>query len=240
MFRLRVAPSTLARSNNTLLKPHTLPRPFITGLPVATARRFDSTTTQPKISDRIKHDHKELEDCYNAIITSKDPAQQVRFQNLFVWELARHSIAEEIVVYPAFEKYIPDGKLMADKDRAEHLEVKELLYDFQNMTPEDPAFITTLQSLWSSLSKHIKEEERQDLPALEKHIDSDVSMSMANSFQKTKHFVPTRSHPSAPDKPPYETAVGLLTTPMDKLMDMFKTFPKDEERPNPPGARPPA
>ncbi len=30
-------------------------------------------------------------------------------------ELARHSIAEEIVVYPAFEKYIENGKAMADE-----------------------------------------------------------------------------------------------------------------------------
>ncbi|KAM7198891.1 hypothetical protein V8F20_005958 [Naviculisporaceae sp. PSN 640] len=227
MFRPRVQP-ILARATPNLLKAHYVPRPFTLGL------RYN-TTTQPNISDRIKHDHAELEQCYNSIMTSEDPATQTRFQNLFVWELARHSIAEELVVYPAFEKYIPDGKLMADKDRAEHQEVKNLLYDFQNLSPQDPKFIPTLQSLWSSLSKHIKEEERQDLPALEKHIDTEASMKMAKSFQTTKHFVPTRSHPSAPDKPPYETAVGLLTTPMDKLMDMFKSFPKDEERPPPPG-----
>ena len=96
------------------------------------------------------------------------------------------------------------------------------------MTPDDPKFMSTLQSLWGALSKHIKEEERQDMPTLEKHIDSEQSMAMAKSFQLTKHFVPTRSHPTAPDKPPYETAVGLLTTPVDKLMDLFKRFPKEE------------
>lgn len=228
MFRPRLQP-VLARATPNLLKPHYLPRPLVLGL------RYNATTTQPNISDRIKHDHAELEQCYNTIMTAEDPSTQTRFQNLFVWELARHSIAEELVVYPAFEKYIPDGKLMADKDRAEHQEVKNLLYDFQSMSPKDAKFIPTLQSLWSTLSKHIKEEERHDLPALEKHINSDRSMKMAKSFQTTKHFVPTRSHPSAPNKPPYETAVGLLTTPMDKLMDMFKRFPTEDERPPPPG-----
>jgi hypothetical protein len=38
-------------------------------------------------------------------------------------------------------------------------------------------------------------------------------------------FTPTRSHPSAPNKPPFETVVGLMTAPIDKLRDMFTKFP---------------
>jgi len=38
------------------------------------------------------------------------------------------------------------------------------------------------------------------------------------------------SHPSAPNKPPFETLAGLLAAPMDKLKDMFAQFPSDEEK----------
>jgi hypothetical protein len=49
---------------------------------------------------------------------------QQRFGNQFTWELARHSIGEELVVYPAMEKYLGDkGKQMAEEDRKEHHEV---------------------------------------------------------------------------------------------------------------------
>ncbi|KAK4074669.1 hypothetical protein Purlil1_12888 [Purpureocillium lilacinum] len=34
-------------------------------------------------------------------------------------------------------------------------------------------------------------------------------------------FAPTRSHPRAPDKPPFETVVGLMTAPLDKVRDIF-------------------
>lgn len=34
-------------------------------------------------------------------------------------------------------------------------------------------------------------------------------------------------HPSFPDKPPFETAVALLAAPIDKLRDLFVTFPDD-------------
>ena len=49
------------------------------------------------------------------------------------------------------------------------------------------------------------------------------------SFARTKHFVPTHSHPDAPNKPPYETVAGMLSTPMDKMKDMFRKFPKEEK-----------
>lgn len=100
------------------------------------------------------------------------------------------------------------------------------------MSPTSQSFLPTLEQLWRVLSQHIAEEEKEDLPALERCIDEDAGEGLAKSFARTKHFVPTRSHPSAPDKPPYETAVGMMATPIDKLMDMFKKFP-DEGTPEP-------
>ncbi|KAJ4417903.1 hypothetical protein N0V85_001643 [Neurospora sp. IMI 360204] len=191
-------------------------------------RTIMSSSSGVKVSDRIKYDHAELEQQYKNIIAAKDDDTKVRWQNQFIWELARHSIAEEIVVYPAFEKFVPNGLQMAEKDRAEHQRVKNLLYEFQKMTPSSSDFRPTLDKLWDALSQHIKEEERDDLPALEQHIDAEYSGKLASSFNTTKHFVPTKSHPSAPDRPPYETAAGMLATPLDKLMDMFKKFPKED------------
>jgi hypothetical protein len=77
----------------------------------------------PGISDVIKKDHREIESYYEKIITSSNEDEQTRFQNLFTWELARHSIGEELVVYPVFEKSLPGGIDMANKDRKEHLKV---------------------------------------------------------------------------------------------------------------------
>ena len=38
------------------------------------------------------------------------------------------------------------------------------------------------------------------------------------------------SHPSAPNKPPFETLAGLMAAPMDKLKDIFSKFPSDQEK----------
>jgi hypothetical protein len=104
--------------------------------------------------------------------------------------------------------------------------LKHQLYEFQNLKPEDPRFTTTLTALFKDLKEHISEEEEHDLPALEASVEDTHSNKLARSFDRTKMFVPTRSHPNSPNKPPYETAVGLLAAPLDKLRDMFSKFPK--------------
>jgi hypothetical protein len=139
---------------------------------------------------------------------------------------------------------------MADKDRGEHRtvrpspfpfpplllyttsnlpqppQVKELLYKFQGLNPDVQDFEPTLKALWRELSQHIKEEENGDLPTLEKHLSAGESEDLAASFSKTKAFVPSRSHPSAPDDGgPFETVAGLMAAPMDRIGDLFRKFP---------------
>ena len=80
-------------------------------------------TTAPaatRVSELIKNDHRELEDAYNRILSAKTNDDKERWQNQFTWELARHSIGEELVVYPQMEKVLNNGKTMADHDRHEH------------------------------------------------------------------------------------------------------------------------
>jgi hypothetical protein len=85
--------------------------------------------------------------------------------------------------------------------------------------------------LWQVLSLHIKEEEREDLPALEQAILNNKgdgeSEALAKTFDRTKHFVPSRSHPSAGENPAFESVLGLMSAPIDKLADLFRKFPEN-------------
>lgn len=83
------------------------------------------------------------------------------------------------------------------------------------------------------LVQHIKEEELDDLPKLEKALSEADSEKLGTSFERTKMFVPSRSHPATPDRPPFETAVGLMTAPIDHLADFFRKWPEKTANPNP-------
>jgi len=188
------------------------------------------------ISDAIIKDHRELEQYYNEVVNSTDQDHQQRYGNQFTWELARHSVGEELVVYPSMEKHMgAKGKEMAESDRKEHHQVKIMLKEFQNMHSKDPNYVPKLKELWAVLIEHIKEEEQNDLPALEAAIKSvsGESESMAKSFGRTKAFVPSRSHPSAGEHPPFETVMGLMTAPIDHIADLFRKFPDKTISPNP-------
>lgn len=77
------------------------------------------------ISAAVIKDHRELEEFYNEVKNNPgNHDHQQRYGNQFVWELARHSVAEELVVYPAMENYLGErGKEMAEEDRKEHHKV---------------------------------------------------------------------------------------------------------------------
>jgi hypothetical protein len=77
------------------------------------------------ISEAITKDHRELETYYKEIINNPDNIDHAtRYGNQFTWELARHSVAEELLVYPAMEKYMGEkGKQHAESDRKQHHEV---------------------------------------------------------------------------------------------------------------------
>jgi len=75
------------------------------------------------------------------------------------------------------------------------------LNDFQKLKADDPDFDTTLKTVIQALDAHIKEEEAEDLPKLEEVLSKEDSEAAGREFHVTRQFVPTRSHPLAPDKP---------------------------------------
>jgi iron-sulfur cluster repair protein YtfE (RIC family) len=95
------------------------------------------------------------------------------------------------------------------------------------MKSTDPAYVPKLKELWALLWQHIQEEEKIDLPALEQSLKAqgEETEFLARRFDRTKKFVPTRSHPRAGEKPPFETVMGLMAAPMDKLADILRKFP---------------
>ncbi|ORY59958.1 uncharacterized protein BCR38DRAFT_397957 [Pseudomassariella vexata] len=178
-----------------------------------------------KLSQAIQHDHHRIEESYHKMVNSNDSDQQQRYQNLFIWELARLAIAKELVVYPVLERNIPGGRERVEKDRASHQLIKEQLKQFQKLKPGDKEFIPSLASLFKGFQIHVEGDEEQNLSKLEEALTLTESKELCQSFEKTKYFVPSRSHPMAPNKPPFDNAAAFLAAPIDKLRDLFRKWP---------------
>lgn len=108
-------------------------------------------------------------------------------------------------------------------------QIKEKLQVFQDMNYSDPRFIPTMTILMDELRAHVHNtEEMMDLVKLENAVTAEESQRLAQSFDRTKSFAPTRAHPSMPDRPPYATLGTLLTAPVDHLQDLFRRWPEGE------------
>lgn len=71
-----------------------------------------------RISDALMADHRNLESFYDRLVHTDDGDEQTRLQNQFTWELARHVVGEELVVFPALEKHLRDPD--TSQQRREH------------------------------------------------------------------------------------------------------------------------
>ncbi|KAE9405682.1 hypothetical protein BT96DRAFT_915894 [Gymnopus androsaceus JB14] len=182
------------------------------------------------LTNAIKEDHQEMYDYFdNYKKSTGDADAQARWARQLTWEIARHAVGEELVVYPLMEKHLgQEGTELANGDRQDHQLVKEQLYKLESLTAGTNEYDTLLKEVMAHLHKHNDSEEINDLPKLEQQLGQDGSQQAAAKFTRTKKFAPTRPHPSAPSKPPGETLAGFLALPMDKLKDMFAKFPTEE------------
>jgi len=184
-------------------------------------------TSDIDIIEQVREDHAELEKYYMNYRKASTQDESKRWFNQFLWEISRHSVAEELVLYPLMEKQGATGRAFADQARKEHHAVKERLVAIQKAN-EPTVLDEKMEQMMTELRQHMKKEEKEDLPYLEKNLDLKSREKAGRTFAMRKKIVPTRPHTLIPEKPvALEAALGLLVAPVDKLRDMFTPFPKD-------------
>ncbi|PIL27435.1 hypothetical protein GSI_10583 [Ganoderma sinense ZZ0214-1] len=106
---------TLPALRTTALKP----TQALLGLSLAYRR------TMKTLTEVIKDDHEEMyeyHDQYERARRHGDVDAQARWIRQLTWEVARHAVGEEIVVYPLMEEHLGNkGRQLADHDREDHL-----------------------------------------------------------------------------------------------------------------------
>jgi len=182
--------------------------------------------SKSSITATVLKDHADVKNAYQKYLSARgNIAEREYWANYFRWELTRHCVAEELVLYPAFEEYLgSEGKKMADEDRADHQEVKNLLHILEASSVADSHYPSTFEKLMSNLSEHIQSEEENDLPKFEQAITPSLSASLAQQFELTKMLVPTQSHSNTHHKMPFQTVGEFLGAPLEKIQDLLDQY----------------
>jgi len=168
----------------------------------------------------ITKDHREVELILAELQLGEGTPQHRRdLADQLTTELVRHSVAEEMYVYPAARKALADGNDVADQKIAEHAEVERLLKDFEGVDATDPQFDDLIGRVIAEVRHHVQEEEQQLLPRLQDACSTAELLELGRMLVRAKDSAPTRPHPSAPDRPPANLILGPGVGMIDRLRD---------------------
>jgi hemerythrin superfamily protein len=179
---------------------------------------------QRDVIEILERDHREVEQMFSELETlrgaSTDEAQ-ARRKNLtdrVTIELVRHSVAEEVLVYPQVEDKVSAEE--AEHARKEHAEAEETLHRLEKLDADDPAFDDELATLMGEIRHHIEDEEGQMFAHMRQAIDADELRKLGGRVEAFKKVAPTRPHPNVPNEPLPRMAAGPAASLFDRMRDL--------------------
>lgn len=168
----------------------------------------------------IVSDHREVEGVFKELESRNGTPEHRRdLADHVIAELVRHSVAEEMYMYPAAREHLPDGDEVADHELEEHAGAEKVMKDLDGVDPTDPTFDELVGKLISEVRHHIEEEEGDLLPKLQQACSPDALQDLGEKVIQAKKIAPTRPHPAAPDKPPANKLLGPGAGLVDRMRD---------------------
>ena len=82
---------------------------------------------QKDVVDILTADHREMIGLLELIEETTDPAERRALADAATAEIVRHSVAEELFVYPVYTREVTDGADEVEHDKEEHQELEETL-----------------------------------------------------------------------------------------------------------------
>jgi hemerythrin superfamily protein len=176
--------------------------------------------TQDDLVSVITRDHRVVELILAELQLGEGTAQHRRdLADHMTTELVRHSVAEEMYMYPAARETLADGDTVADREIAEHAGVERLLKQLEGVDAKDPRFDDLVARVIADVRHHVRDEEEQLLPRLQAACSSERLEDLGRMVARAKASAPTRPHPAAPDRPPANLILAPGVGMIDKLRD---------------------
>jgi hemerythrin superfamily protein len=185
-----------------------------------------ATTNEPDLIDILVTDHREVETLFAELETGTgEPGHRRDLADVAIAELVRHSVAEEMYLYPTARKVLPDGDQLAEQEIHEHAEAEKIMTEIDGLDPTDPAFDPALARLIAAVRHHVQEEESDLFPRLRQVCTPDDLHDLGRRVAAVKRIAPTRPHPMTPDRPPFNKLLAPGAGLVDRVRDALTNRP---------------
>ncbi|MFL6115239.1 MAG: hemerythrin domain-containing protein [Catenulispora sp.] len=123
------------------------------------------------------------------------PERRADLVSRAILELVRHSVAEELVLFPALRQYVPDGGALVDLCASRHAAAEELMRDLAPHSVGDPGFEDGLAALLAATERHIYEQEHEVFPTLAAVCGPRQLTELGGRVAAIKRVAPAESRP---------------------------------------------
>ena len=175
--------------------------------------------TDSDVIDVLTTDHVEFGELLELITITIDPEHRRELADQLIGELVRHSVAEEMYVYPAMRDHVPDGDEAVEHDTQEHKELEKLMKQLEGADARNAEFLQIVDKIAEVLDDHIDDEENEQFPKLRAHIPAEKLVELKGKVETAKKLAPTRPHPAAPNAELFHKLVGPGVGLVDRLRD---------------------
>jgi hemerythrin superfamily protein len=174
------------------------------------------------VIEELMVDHREVEEMFERFkALPPGTLQRGEIAHEFTVELVRHSVAEEMYLYPAVRKHVDGGDTIADREIADHAEVEKLLKRLEGLDAADSEFDAVAARLMTQVTSHVADEEQNLFPALAAACTPADLDELGDKIRSAKAKAPTRPHPSAPDTPPLNKLLAPGAGLVDRARDLL-------------------
>ena len=177
------------------------------------------TPLEQDVVDVLTTDHHEVLDLLQQIKATTNAEERRDLADTVISELVRHSVAEEMYVYPVMRKHLPDGDEAVEHDVKEHKELEKTMKKLEGVSADDAEFTQLLGELETILRDHIQDEESEQFPGLRAQVPRPDLVEIAQKVEAAKKIAPTRAHPLAPNNQVFHKLVGPGVGLVDRLRD---------------------
>jgi len=177
------------------------------------------TAAEQDVVDVLTTDHHEFLALIQQIKASAEADQRRDLADTLISELVRHAVAEEMFVYPAMRKHLPNGDQAVKHDTEEHKELEKTMKKLESVDADSSTFNQQIGELEATLRDHVADEESDQFPQLRAAIPREELVEMAAKVEAAKKAAPTRPHPLAPNNQVFHKLVGPGVGMVDRLRD---------------------
>ena len=171
------------------------------------------------VLDLLMQEHREVEALLDQISQPEQNPDSRDTADRVIAMPVKHSVAEEMYVYPVMEQYLPNGKQDVEHDKQEHQELEELLKQLEGLAPEEDGFAQCVSKIQEVLNDHVHDEEDEQFPRLREAVPADTLVDLRGKVEMAEKVAPTRPHPEAPHSELFHKVVGPGVGMVDRLRD---------------------